>query len=98
MGKGDATALQRDLESLASWSDRNHLPFNVSKCEQITITLKTTNEIRTVYSIKGTPLKTSTGIRDLGIPIDRKMPFIPHIVHTVKKARRNMGFIIRNLR
>ena len=59
---GVATAcrlLQAHLDSLMKWSDKNRLPFNVKKCEQITLTKKTTGVIAHDYSIKGEALTPS---------------------------------------
>jgi len=92
----DATTLQSDLDSLASWSEKNLLPFNIAKCEQLTFSCKK-DEIQTVYKIHGTPLKVTELVRDLGIFfIDKKMTFIPHINQLIRKVCRVMGYILRN--
>jgi len=47
----DAAKLQNDLDTLASWSTENSLPFNVQKCSKISFTLKNT-PINTSYAKK----------------------------------------------
>jgi len=44
--------LQRDLNSLVAWSERNHLPFNFNKCEKITYTRNTLRIFAFTYRMK----------------------------------------------
>lgn len=97
-GTNDIEALQRDLDKMALWSNNNRLPFNVEKCEKITFTRKMKNELHTSYKINQTTLKNTELIKNLGVFIDRKMTFDPHINQLISKVKRNMGFILRNSR
>ena len=63
----DTAALQRDLDSLAAWSKKNLLPFNVEKSEKITLTRGTTNVMRHIYIIDNSLLKNVDAVGDLGI-------------------------------
>ena len=91
----DATALQADLEKLCKWSRSWHLNLNPSKCKTFRMTLKT-KPLETVYQLGNTNLEHVTFICDLGVTLDSKLTFGPHIDSTVKKANRALGFLIRS--
>ena len=92
----DAETLQRDLERLANWSRTWHLKLNPQKCSTITFTLKRSPRV-TAYALDGTPLVRSHQTRDLGVILDAKLTFLPHIDATVAKANRMLGLLIRSM-
>lgn len=92
----DSFEMQQDLNTLVVWSEENCLPFNINKCEKITFSRKNKNEIPTTYKIFNTTLKTTDTVKDLGVYIDKKISFVPHITQLVRKAKKTMGFILRN--
>ena len=51
--------------------------------------------VRTEYVIAGTELEHVGEIRDLGIIIDAKLTFAPHMTNVVKRANRSLGLLIR---
>ncbi|KAL0829565.1 hypothetical protein ABMA28_003076 [Loxostege sticticalis] len=93
----DAVLLQKDIDSLSKWCDMNGMELNVKKCSFIKFTIKT-NVLPTKYSVNGINLEEVQVIRDLGVLMDSKLTFVPHIDHTIKKASRAMGFLMRNAR
>ena len=50
------------------------------------------------YKIKNVPLNDVTSTRNLGVILDTALKFKPHTTHAIKKAKRALGFIIRNAR
>ena len=71
--------LQKDLYMLKKWSNGGDLEFNLTKCQQLTLSLSTTSSNRT-YSLDGTtPLTRVNSEKDLGIIIDTKLSFHEHI-------------------
>ena len=67
--------LQKDLYKLKKWSNGVDLGFNLTKCHQLTLSLRTTSSNRT-YSLDGTtPLTRINSENNLGIIIDTKLPF-----------------------
>jgi hypothetical protein len=54
--------------------------------------------IEFVYSINGTALEKVDEIKDLGVIMDRKISFLPHIEAIISKSSRMLGFIKRILR
>lgn len=91
----DSAHLQADVDSLSEWSTRNNMSLNIEKCYHIKFTRKL-NILKTNYSIKGKRLEEVGEFRDLGVLVDSKLTFIPHIDDIVSRASRMLGFIIRN--
>ena len=90
----DADLLQDDLNRLCSWSQLWKLKLNPTKCKSFRMTLKKC-PIETGYSIENTALEHVNTIRDLGVILDQKLTFQPHIENSVKKANRALGLLIR---
>ena len=54
--------------------------------------------IVTTYFVGNTALEHVDTIRDLGVILDKKLTFQPHVDHIVKKANRVLGLLIRSFR
>jgi hypothetical protein len=55
--------------------------------------------IEFVYSINGTELEKANEIKDLGVIVNERMSFLPHIeAIIISKSSRMVGFIKRILR
>ena len=91
----DADLLQDDLHRLCRWSHVWKLSLNPTKCKSFRITLKK-SPIETTYFIGNTALEHVDTIRDLGVILDTKLTFRPHIESTIKKANRALGLLIRS--
>ena len=57
--------MQKELDGLIMWSNKNARPLNVNKCASITLTRKK-NPIQTKYHIKGEESQSVNEVRDLG--------------------------------
>ena len=93
--RSDALSLQDDLNRLGQWSQTWKLKLNASKCKSFSMTLKT-NPLHTTYHVNGVDLEHVEQIRDLGVILDTKLTFGPHIESSVKKANRALGMLIRS--
>lgn len=93
----DAEELQKDLNAVVEWSDRNQLFFNCSKCSVMTFSLNR-NPILYDYSMSGVVLNRNSILKDLGVLFDSKLTFIHHINSMVGGAFRMLGFIKRSCR
>ena len=91
----DTQILQDDLERLHQWSEMWKLRLNPSKCKSFRMTLKTKPLVAN-YSIGGTVLEHVDEIRDLGVILDTKLTFGPHVNQAVVKANRALGVLIRS--
>ena len=86
-------ALQKNLYKLKKWSNGCHLEFNLTKCHQLTLSLRTTLSNRT-YSLDGTtPLTRVNSEKDLGIIIDTKLSFHEQISKKTKTANDILAII-----
>ena len=92
----DSLLLQKDIDSLCQWSADWNLNLNPAKCKSFTVTLKR-SPISSRYSINGSTLERVSSIRDLGVWLDTKLTFRDHVNHSVAKANRALGVMIRSL-
>lgn len=92
----DCDRLQTSLNQLANFASDNNLALNVDKCFVASFTRKTKNFICYDYSISDKVLNRKDVIRDLGVSFDGKCSFSSHINVITSKARRSLGFIMRN--
>ena len=93
----DATSLQEDLNRIMTWSEIWKLPLNASKCSVLSLSLKK-KPISVTYTLGDNVLKRVSVQKDLGIFIDSRLTFIPHVDSIIKKANHMCGLIWRNFR
>ena len=92
----DADVLQADLARLAEWSSTWRLKLNPTKCNVISFTLRT-SPVMYHYALYGATLERRFETRDLGIILDAKLTFAPHVDSVVSKANRMLGLLIRSV-
>jgi hypothetical protein len=91
---GDCQLFQRDLDRLGEWCHSNKFDLNAGKCKSI-FYRRNIRPIEFVYLIDETALKRIDEIKDLGVIMDGKMSFLPHIEAIISKSSRMLGFIKR---
>ena len=70
----DATNLQRDLDTLSSWCQRNCLALNINKCKTMSF-YRNRSPIYFNYEIQNKHLMRVLEIRDLGVVFNRTLSF-----------------------
>ena len=88
--------LQRDLDSLVSWSESWQLPFNVSKCKVMHLGKNTSD--RTYSLTKDGNISHISSVmeeKDLGVTFDEKLKFSQQVGKVVATANRKLGMIRR---
>lgn len=90
----DCCALQNDIDAILKWAEVNFLSLNVQKCQSITFSNKRM-PLSFQYKINGEPINSVTEVNDLGVLFDSKLSFRSHVLNIVKKAYRNLGFVMR---
>ena len=93
----DTFSLQEDLDIIMSWSLSWKLFLNINKCSVLSLSLKK-KPISVSYSLGNDVLKRVTVQKDLGIFIDSRLTFVPHVDSVIKKANRLCGLVWRNFR
>lgn len=88
----DSRHFQTDISNVLSWSKRNRLPFNLGKCEVITVA-RINDPYYVTYFMGDHVVERKEEVRDLGIPIDQKFLLIAHIERSITRARQSMGYI-----
>lgn len=92
----DSLKLQTALNKLAEFSRVNGLVLNVDKCFVASFTRRTRRFICVDYRLDNKVLHRQHEMKDLGVVYDSKCTFLPHIEYSCKKAKRVLGFIMRN--
>ena len=78
---------------MKKWSNGGDLEFSLTKCHQLTLSLRKTSSNRT-YSLDGTtPLTRVSSEKDLEIIIDTKLSFHEHISKKTKTANGILAII-----
>lgn len=91
----DSTLIQHDLNRLQCWCEVNHMVINPKKCFFIKFTKKRV-PFECTYALCGETITEVNEIRDLGVVLDSKLSFIPHINVIAKKSAQMLGFVKRN--
>lgn len=90
----DCMLLQNDLDELSKYCDDNHLLLNIKKCKIISYSRKKTPVVFN-YKLNGKVLSRVSEVRDLGVHLDSKLTFKPHVDIIVARAFRTLGFVLR---
>jgi hypothetical protein len=88
--------LQTNIDRLIRYAEINGLSLNISKCNVVSYTLKTSSAITYAYKINEELIQRDVEFRDLGVIFDKKLNFNKHIDTVCSKARQMYGFIMRN--
>ena len=82
----DAVILQEDLNMLQQWEAKWLMSFNPGKCEVLRVTNKRKHIIHTHYKIHGMILDIVDKTKYLGVTIQSKLNWKPHI-HNITELR-----------
>ena len=93
----DAATLQEDMNRLADWERTCGMKFHLDKCETVMITRKR-KPIQTMYTLRGQGLHKVSKAKYLGVTISSSLEWNTHIINSVKKANKTLGFLKRNLK
>ena len=94
--KQDALQLQQDLNVLSNWAETWQLKFNISKCTIMRFT-RSISPLTFNYQLSNIALSSADQHLYLGVLLDRKLSWSPHISRITSKATRTLNFIKRNL-
>ena len=92
----DHQILQNDLTKLAVWSATWQMPFNLAKCEHLTVTNKPHPSIHH-YKINDYTIQKVESIKYLGLTISHNLSWLPHISKISGKVNSVQAFFHRNL-
>ena len=91
----DHLMLQYDLNGLVSWSYDWDLNFNPSKCDVLKISRERNPAFRN-YTIEANALSETNLVKDLGVVISSTLSWHSHVISTVAKCNKILGFLRRN--
>jgi hypothetical protein len=91
----DVLTLQKDINSLTSWSLKNKLFFSAPKCHVMTFA-RIRNVTKAEYTMSDLRLARVENVKDLGVTYVTNFSFRPHITDIVDRAYAMLGFVLRN--
>ena len=91
----DTVLLQKDIDSMFSWTLNYLLLFHPNRCFTMHISSKLNETITHAYTMNNRILENKSELKDLGILIDEHLKFSNHIAEKVNKANQIMGLIRR---
>ena len=93
----DTVILQEDLNTSQQWEAKWLTSFNPDKCEVLRVTNKRKHILHTQYKIHDRILNIVDRTKYLGVTIQSKLNWKPHINNITKKANNIIAFLQRNL-
>ncbi|KAF0715593.1 Uncharacterized protein FWK35_00034356, partial [Aphis craccivora] len=93
----DCFQLQSDLDSFCKWTQRLGLILNLNKCHFMSFSRKRVSLMHP-YFLNGFPLKRVFEVKDLGFYLTPTLSFENHMIITIGRALKVLGFIKRNTR
>ena len=95
----DVEDLQNCIDLLSQWANDWQLQISIPKCSTFDIPIPNSKKIVYKYiSIDGNILTTVNEVKDLGILLDSRLTFSPHISQMVAKAKQRLFLIFRVFR
>ncbi len=91
----DAYALQSVLNNIISWSNKNGIILNPSKCALLPISRRRQNVFLYDYNILDEHVSITRDHKYLGITIQSDLKWQTHIITICSKATQTLGFIKR---
>ena len=85
--------LQSDINNFSVWCNINLMELNIKKCKHMSF-YRCTN-LHTTYFVNDGALESVDLFSDLGILLDHRLNFRPHISMTINKAYGVLGFMKR---
>jgi hypothetical protein len=93
----DEVIMQSDLRTVGEWVEANEMKLNVGKCKTLKFSYRRVQD-HSKYRLQGVELENCDYYKYLGINIDSKLQWGEHIKYITGKSRRNLEFIMRNLK
>ena len=87
----DPSDFQSNLDNLVDWAGNSQMHVYIKKCEHMSIKCAACNTPNTRYTMNsGEPLSKTDKVEYLGVSIDDKLSFNPHIIKVCSKANRSL--------
>ncbi|GBN45393.1 hypothetical protein AVEN_185227-1 [Araneus ventricosus] len=85
--------LQNAVNKLVAWCDKNGHTISAEKSRCVHFCRKRNIHLDPNIQIRNAPIPVVNEIRFLGVIFDRKLAFLPHILHLRKKCERSLNIL-----
>ena len=85
--------MNSDLDLLSEWFKSNKLTLNVSKSYGCVFGIKNNNQVR--FEINGSIIELTGTVKYLGVIVDSKLTWIPHISSVANKIGQSLGALAK---
>ena len=92
-GENDSLSLQRDLDKISAWSNRNLLLLNPGKCKFLSISRMRRWSYQASYSINNMLIQEVTELKLLGVLVQNNLSWDAHVNFVTGRSYRTLGFI-----
>ena len=96
--EADRELLQRDLGGIYDWADSNKMELNGDKFTHMRYTAGRATQPVIYRTPLGEEITTEKSVKDLGVVVDDSLTFSLQIAAAVRKAKRQMGWVLRVFR
>lgn len=91
----DQITLQKAIDILVDWSNRNRLDLNEKKCHHVSFTRPRSTKTITRYFVESTRIETVAEFKDLGVLFDEHLTFKAHQKSVLQKGNNILYASIR---
>ena len=89
-------AIQEDISAVEDWSTDNYLTLNPKKCKYMIISRKRVTPLpETPLILGGSVLAQVDTYKYLGVLLNNKLSWSPHVETVCSKARKDLGLLYR---
>jgi len=90
----DCMSMQKTLTNMDTWTRRNNICFNASKCKALTITQKK-SPLNFIYKLDNVELENVSTEKDVGVNNTNSLTWNKHIHAITAKANKLLGLLKR---
>ena len=85
--------LQTAVNNIVAWCEENGHTISASKCNCVHFCRKTGLHLDPEIKVRDSPIPVVNQVQFLGVTFDRKLTFLPHVLHLRKKCEKSLNIL-----